>query len=127
MGPVNVNWLILAQAEASDTAVGSQVWDGGGYGALMALLLLMLAVLGALFFYVKRVGLPNTKKTGNLELLETRPLGGRQFIVVGKYGEERFLLGVCPGKIDFLCRLGNPPGEVGSFSDELKTEEEHER
>ncbi|MFP4157397.1 MAG: hypothetical protein ACLFU4_07245 [Opitutales bacterium] len=56
------------------------------YGALMALLLLMIAMLGALFFVVKRVGLPRMNKSGHLELLETRPLGGRQFIVVGKYG-----------------------------------------
>jgi flagellar biogenesis protein FliO len=123
IGLADFNWWILAQAGAPETAVGSQVWDGGGYGALMALLLLMIAVLGALFFFVKRGGLPRMKKSGHLELLETRPLGGRQFIVVGQYGEERFLLGVCPGKIDFLCRLDHPPAEVDSLMDELATKE----
>jgi flagellar biogenesis protein FliO len=101
--------LLIAKTETSDLVVGSHVWGGGGYAALMFLLLLMLGLLVAIYLFFKRIGLPNIKKAGELELLETRPLGGRQFIVVGKYGEERFLLGVCPGRIDFLCRLSGVP------------------
>lgn len=113
--------LAVAQTEATDPAIGSEVWDGGGYMALMLLLIIMIGLLGGLFFVVKRVGLPKLKGGGKLELLETRPLGSRQFIVVGKYGEERFLLGVCPGKIDFLCRLKDPEIDAESLLEEFQS------
>lgn len=115
------SWWILAQADASDKAIGSQVWDGGGYVGLMLLLIMMVGLLGGFFFFLKRVGLPKMKGAGKLELLETRPLGGRQFIVVGKYGEERFLLGVCPGRIDFLCRLNHPEADAESLFNEFES------
>jgi len=99
------SWPLLAQAEATETLVGSHAWDGGGYTGLLLLLLTMIGLLAGMVFFLKRFGLPKMKGGGKLELLETRPLGGRQFIVVGKYDKERFLLGVCPGRIDFLCRL----------------------
>ena len=41
----------------------------------------------------------------NLLILETRPLGGRQFLMVVAYREERFLLSVCPGRVEYLCAL----------------------
>jgi flagellar protein FliO/FliZ len=46
-----------------------------------------------------------------LVIAETRSLGNRQYLVVAAYGERRFLLGVCPGKIDLISPLesGPPP------------------
>jgi flagellar protein FliO/FliZ len=44
-----------------------------------------------------------------LSVTETRSLGNRQYLVVAAYGEKKFLLGVCPGRIDMLAPLdGNP-------------------
>jgi flagellar protein FliO/FliZ len=46
-----------------------------------------------------------------LAIAETRSLGNRQYLVVAAYGERRYLLGVCPGKIDLISALedGRPP------------------
>lgn len=103
--------LILAQVDPEGSVVGSQVWDGGGgYTAVMTLLFLLIAGLVGVFIAFKRFGLPRTKQSGSLELLETRPLGGRQFLLVAKYGEKHVLLGVCPGRIDYLCDLNDGAG-----------------
>lgn len=40
-----------------------------------------------------------------LAIDETRSLGNRQYLVVASYEGKRFLLGVCPGRIDMLTSL----------------------
>ena len=45
-----------------------------------------------------------------LAVTETRSLGNRQYLVVADYDGRKFLLGVCPGRIDLLSALdGGPP------------------
>ena len=36
---------------------------------------------------------------------ETKSLGNKQYLVVASYGDQKFLLGVCPGKIELLSEL----------------------
>ncbi|MDP2137513.1 MAG: flagellar biosynthetic protein FliO, partial [Candidatus Didemnitutus sp.] len=48
-----------------------------------------------------------------LAIAESRSLGNRQFLVVADYDGRKFLLGVCPGRIEMLTPLderkaGNP-------------------
>ena len=40
-----------------------------------------------------------------LTIDETKPLGNRQYLVVASYEGRKFLLGVCPGRIDMLSPL----------------------
>ena len=40
-----------------------------------------------------------------LAVNETRPLGNRQYLVVASYEGKKFLLGVCPGRIELLSAL----------------------
>ena len=40
-----------------------------------------------------------------LNIEESKMLGYKQHLVVAEYEGRKFLLGVCPGRIDFLCRL----------------------
>ena len=40
-----------------------------------------------------------------LAIAETRSLGNRQYLVVADYDGRKFLLGVCPGRIDLLSAL----------------------
>ncbi|MBC7365874.1 MAG: flagellar biosynthetic protein FliO [Undibacterium sp.] len=51
----------------------------------------------------------NAKATGRvsgaLAIDETKPLGNRQYLVVASYEGKKFLLGVCPGRIDMLSPL----------------------
>lgn len=42
-----------------------------------------------------------------LTVSESRSLGNRQFLVVADYDGRKFLLGVCPGRIDMLSPLGD--------------------
>ena len=46
-----------------------------------------------------------------LAIAETRSLGNRQYLVVAAYDGRKFLLGVCPGRIEMLAPLdgGSPP------------------
>jgi flagellar protein FliO/FliZ len=46
-----------------------------------------------------------------LAIAETRSLGNRQYLVVAAYDGKRFLLSVCPGRIEMLAPLdpGAPP------------------
>ncbi len=43
---------------------------------------------------------------------ETRSLGNRQYLVVASYAGRKFLIGVCPGRIDMLAPLDGA-GAVG--------------
>ena len=72
------------------------------------------ALLGGAGFYLLRRGQmgrrPGAEVHQRLVLEETRPLGSKQFLAVAAYGEKRLLLSVCPGRIDFLCRLDEAAG-----------------
>ena len=47
----------------------------------------------------------------HLAIDETRSLGSRQYLVVASYRDKKFLLGVCPGRIDLLSPLPEAPAE----------------
>ncbi len=48
-----------------------------------------------------------------LAVSETRSLGNRQYLVVADYDGRKFLLGVCPGRIDLLSPLEESPPAAG--------------
>jgi len=83
-------------------------------GSNATLLLLALAAAGAggwLLWRQRRSpqGL-NGRDARKLAIAESRSLGNRQYLVVADYDGRKFLLGVCPGRIDLLSPLeGNPP------------------
>lgn len=111
---------MLLQLDLTRQSTPSGGWSAGGYEVVMLLLILLVMALAAAFLYVRRFGLMRQGGKGKLEILETRPLGGRQFLVVGKYGRESFLLGVCPGRIDYLTRLGDG-GSGEGFAEALES------
>jgi flagellar biogenesis protein FliO len=74
---------------------------------LIGYFIVLAALVGAGLFFLKR-GLPLRGKKStdqHLNLLETKMLGNRQFLVVVEYNDSRLLLGVSPGKIQYLCPL----------------------
>jgi flagellar protein FliO/FliZ len=75
---------------------------------MLGYLTLFAALAGAGVYFVK-FGLPLARKNAaldrKLQILETRPLGNRQYLLVVGYEDSRMLLGVTPGKIDYLCPL----------------------
>lgn len=47
------------------------------------------------------------REARKLAIAETRSLGNRQFLIVADYDGRKFLLGVCPGRIELLVPLND--------------------
>lgn len=89
------------------------------FGRLLGYITLLAALAGAAIYLIK-FGIPlhrnRSKEERKLQVLEMRPLGNRQFLIVVGYEETRMLLGVTPGKIDYLCPLDSPGVAERDFS-----------
>jgi flagellar biogenesis protein FliO len=108
---------------ADETLIGSERWTGGGSLGLVFVTLVLFLGLGLGAWYLNRSGgAIRRSQTQNLKVLETRPLGGRQFLMVMAYDEERFLLSVCPGRVEYLCALPSveSEGEAVQLSSEVE-------
>jgi flagellar biogenesis protein FliO len=96
------------------------------FGRLLGYVTLLAALAGAAIYLIK-FGIPlhrnRSKEERKLQVLEMRPLGNRQFLVVVGYEETRMLLGVTPGKIDYLCPLDSPGAADRDFSRMMESAE----
>jgi len=114
------------QTSSSGTVPGGLGISVVGY--ILTIFLLIAAAAMVLvrngFFGVLRGGGKVEKK---LHIEETRSLGHRQYLVVAEYEGRRFLLGVCPGRIDYLSGLEREhPSNMSSDADKLpKSFSEH--
>jgi flagellar protein FliO/FliZ len=71
-----------------------------------------LRVAGVWFLWRGRRQSGGRASKGKLSVAETRSLGNRQYLVVAAYGEKKYLIGVCVGRISLLAPLddvANPP------------------
>ncbi len=94
----------LAPAEAPAPA------RSAGSNATLLLLALAAAAAGGWLLWRQRrspQGLMS-REARKLAVTETRSLGNRQYLVVADYDGRKFLLGVCPGRIDLLSPLEGP-------------------
>ncbi len=89
---------------ASTTAAAAPV-TGPSLGSVTLLVGLALAGVGAWLVWRARSGIAASRDTRQLAIHETRSLGNRQYLVVASYEDKKFLLGVCPGRIDLLAPL----------------------
>ncbi len=73
----------------------------------------VIAMLGGAGFWLLKRGQLRSRAGvavhQRLAIEETRPLGNKQFLAVAAYGDRKLLLSVCPGRVDFLCRLDDGP------------------
>ena len=95
--------------------------EGGSSLQISLYLGLMLAVIGGGFFLLRNgvaIFQPKFKGERKLNISETRMLGNRQFLVVAQYEERKVLLGVCPGRIDYLCTLAGGEPEFPKLAPE---------
>ena len=65
----------------------------------------LLAGAGGWMVWRNRRGTPVGRDVRALAIDETRSLGNRQYLVVASYEGKKFLIGVCPGRIDLLSPL----------------------
>jgi flagellar protein FliO/FliZ len=86
---------------------------------MLGYLTFFAALAGGALYFIKfglplRKGLSSDRK---LQVLETRPLGNKQYLLVVGYEDTRMLLGVTPGKIDYLCPLDSttPPADFSTM------------
>jgi flagellar protein FliO/FliZ len=102
------NTIFTPGASRNETSAAG----GGGFGSVSLVLGLILAVAGGWLLWRQRRGTVPGRELRSLAIDETRSLGNRQFLVVASYEGRKFLLGVCPGRIDMLTSLdGAAPKE----------------
>jgi flagellar protein FliO/FliZ len=110
-------WLAAAQAEparrfaAPDTAVSLPSGAAGGIGQVTLALLLVLAVVFALAFVLKKMRTVAGGSQG-IEVLAQASLGARERAVIIRVEGTRLLLGVAQGRVNLLHVL--PPAPAGS-------------
>ncbi len=113
---------VAPQSQASPQSTPSRppTPDLDSLGRMLGYLTLFAALAGAAVYFMK-FGLPLARKGAaldrKLQILETRPLGNRQYLLVVGYEDSRMLLGVTPGKIDYLCPLdsSSAPTDFGAM------------
>lgn len=94
-----------SSADAAPVVTGS-----GSFHSLSLSLGLALAGAGGWMVWRNRQGKPIGRELRALLIDETRSLGSRQYLVVASYEGKKFLLGVCPGRIDLLSPLDTTAG-----------------
>ena len=119
---------LLAMAMLSGTALAEDASapllvkgaDGGTLQLTVYLLLLLALFAGGAFLLRNGFTLfqPKMKGERKLEISETRMLGNRQFLVVAAYEDRKILIGVCPGRIDYLCTLAGAEPEFPNIAPE---------
>lgn len=102
--PTAADQVISPNAEAPKTITPA---DGPGSGALTMVAVILLAGAGGWMLWRGKGGAlaQLNRSPRRLGVEETRSLGNRQYLVVATYENKKFLLGVCPGKIDLLTPL----------------------
>ena len=82
--------------------------------------MVLVGCLAFFSYYFLKHGLPlyRNRNSGEkkLTVLEMKSLGNRQFLLVVGYEDQRLLLGVTPGKIDYLCPLDSAQSMPPDFS-----------
>ncbi len=93
---------------SSNITTAAPAATGGGAASTLTLILaVILAAVGAWMIWRNRRGPGAAGGMRNLAVEETRSLGNRQYLVVASYEGKKFLLGVCPGRIDMLAPLND--------------------
>ena len=92
-------------AASGDAAVPTKP-GGAANTAILGVALLAAAAGGWLLWRQKQFSAGTAGAARKLAIAETRSLGNRQYLVVADYDGRKFLLGVCPGRIEMLTPLG---------------------
>jgi flagellar protein FliO/FliZ len=106
-------WGQVASPSPAASPIGSHSTDG-----MLQLFVYFVLIVGLLVagLYFTRSGFNSLHRRGKgerkLVISEARTLGNRQFLVVAEYENRKMLLGVCPGRIDYLSTLSGGGDET---------------
>jgi flagellar protein FliO/FliZ len=105
--------VIYPRSAAAGDAPAGAGRDGGSNASLIVTAL-VAAAAGGWLLWRQRTGPAVGGAPRKLVIAESRSLGNRQHLVVADYDGRKFLLGVCPGRIELLSPLGrdDDPEEV---------------
>lgn len=78
---------------------------GGAANTITLFVAALFAAVGGWLYWRNRKAPGLGRDSRLLTIEETRGLGNRQYLVVASYDGKKFLLGVCPGRIDMLAPL----------------------
>jgi flagellar protein FliO/FliZ len=101
------NEIIVPGASRAQAPAKSSI--ATSFNSLSLILGAALAGAGGWMVWRNRRGVPAGRDLRALAVDETRSLGNRQYLVVASYEGKKFLLGVCPGRIDMLAPLDGAP------------------
>lgn len=96
--------MIFPAAGAAKTAAPTASMAGGLNLVTLVVATVLAGIGGWAIWRGRRPGVGRIDRRV-LAVEETRPLGNRQYLIVASYEGRRFLLGVCPGRIDMLAPL----------------------
>ena len=96
---------IIYPGATREVAASPLASSSGTRGLTTLLGVALLAGAGGWLLWKKRQEGPARRDARLLAIDETRPLDNRQYLVVASYEGRKFLLGVCPGRIDLLSPL----------------------
>lgn len=86
------------------------------YLQVMFALFLIVALIIAAAWFVKRLNFTSMKSMGSLKIESSLPLGQKEKLIILRVENERILLGVTPHQINFLHKLTS-----ANYSDEDQT------
>lgn len=98
-------------ATPSEAPARASQGQTGGSNYLLVVLAAGAAATGGWMLWRQRrtPGGLTGREARKLNIAESRSLGNRQYLVVADYDGRKFLLGVCPGSIQMLASLDEPP------------------
>ena len=102
---------LAAESVVSAAATAAPAVSAGVGGQLMQLVMGLLLVLGLIFalaWLLRRVQNTGTRQGQVIELISSRALGARDRLVLVQVGNEQILLGLTPGRITPLHVLKEP-------------------
>jgi hypothetical protein len=123
--PVPQGPAVYTPAPVSPATGNLKALDGGGTVSILGYVLTVLVLGAAGFTVLLRGGFFGvswgaSKTARKLHIEESRMVGNRQHLMVAEYDGRRVLLGVSPGRIDFLCGLESETAGQGlAFSEAL--------
>ncbi len=91
--------VYAAAVNAEPSLLGSSLKMVAALAVVIGILLLLYAASR------KGFGVLPQKKNGLIQVLETRPLGGRKFLCVVKVRGEEMLLGLSNDRIEYLTKV----------------------
>lgn len=87
---------------AGRPASAAPPFDAGLLSNTLLALLVVLALIGAMLWALRRLGQSRITGSGVLRVVAGLPLGMRERVVLMQAGDTRLLLGITPGRIETL-------------------------